>query len=147
MPNARQVFHWLSYLQYPMIAASFIFYVPFIMSMTSGEPDLELLDKFLIMLGVSLSFSTMQDTTKTQNKLSKRVWESPRAGKLFLSVLGVFTLFLIVMGLVLLLFPVTSVFGEIAVGILLLGLGLLGLMQSAIEMYENHRLDKNPKSE
>lgn len=147
MSNARQIFHWLSYLQYPMIVASFIFYVPFIMSMISGEPNLELLDKFLIMLGVSLSFSTMQDTTKTQNKLSKRVWESPRAGKVFLAVLGVFTLILIVAGLVLLLLPVTSVFGEIAVGILLLGLGLLGLMQSAIEMFENHRRDKNPKTE
>lgn len=147
MPGARQFFHYISYLQYPLVAASFIFYVPFMQTLASGEPNLELLDNFLIVIGVGLSFSTMQDTTRTQNKLSKKVWESPRMGKVFLVFLSVITFFLIVTGLILLLAPgdFNSTLQEIAVGILMLGVGLLGLLQAAIEMFENHRLDKNPK--
>ncbi|MFT4737504.1 MAG: hypothetical protein ACJAZM_003162 [Cyclobacteriaceae bacterium] len=33
---------------------------------------------------------------------------------------------------------------ELSLGLLVIGIGLVGLLQVAIEMVENHRLDKNP---
>ncbi len=144
--NARKFFHVISYLQYPLVLGAFYFYLPFIKSISQGELDFKNLDYFLILLGVGLSFSTLQDTTKTQNKLSKRIWQNPKAGKTFLFILAALTFSLIFSGIVFLFVPIESALKHVAAGITVLGIGLLGLLKAAIEMFENHRLDKNPES-
>lgn len=145
--NPRKFFHVISYLQYPILICAFYFYVPFIKALFVQEIDFANLDYFLIILGVALSFSTLQDTTKTQNKLSRKVWENPMAGKTFLIVVAISTFIMIFSGLIFIVLPIESVFKDIAVGITILGVGFLGILKAAVEMFENHRLDKNPKTE
>jgi uncharacterized membrane protein len=142
MVSPRLLFHRISYLQYPIIASSLIFYIPFVTSLASGNPNWLSFNNFLVLIGVALSFSTLQDTTKTQNKLSRKVWESPRKGKIAL-------IFYSLMAFIMIFGGVTSFFlieGDgletISVGVTVLGIGLMGLLKSAIEMFENHRLDK-----
>ena len=136
MVTPRRFFHFVSYLQYPIMASAFLFYVPFMISMFSGEPDWTDLNYVLILMGVSISFSTLQDTTTTQNNFSKKIWEHPKKGKV--------TLFLmIIAGLILLFTSESSALQNIALGITILGIGLMGLLKAAIEMFENHRLDKH----
>lgn len=146
--NPRRFFHIISYLQYPILISAFYFYIPFIQALYMTQKiDFVNLDYFLIMLGVALSFSTLQDTTKTQNKLSRKVWENPVAGKIFLIVTAMATFVMIFSGIIFMVLPIASKLKGLAVGLTVLGIGFLGVLKAAIEMFENHRLDKNPKPE
>lgn len=78
MFNPRRFFHLVSYLQYPIMAFALPFYIPFVISLAGGEPDWGNLNIVLIVLGVSISFSTLQDTTTTQNNFSKKIWASEK---------------------------------------------------------------------
>ena len=142
MNNPRTIFHYVSYLQYPLMASSFIFYIPFSISLGSGEPDWNLLNYFIILIGVALSFSTLQDTRKTQNKFSKRVWENPKKGKIALILISSLAFLFILTGLSALFLSRNGEVENIAIGITVLGIGWIGLLKSAIEMFENHRMDK-----
>lgn len=142
MSQTTRIFHALSYLQYPMILAALAYYVPFVMSMINKPVDWSLLNQVLILMGVALSFSTLQDTTTTQNKLSKKIWQDPRKGKLFLWVIAVMALLFIVTGLLAMMLFDADQTESVAVGVTVLGIGMLGMLKAAIDMFENHRLDK-----
>jgi len=98
-----------------------------------------------VFVGISFSLSTLQDTTKTQNKISKKIWEHPVKGKIALIVISVLTVGFIVIGVVGLLGNKGRVYEEFSFGLIVLGIGLIGLLKAAIEMFENHRKDKNTK--
>ena len=142
MKSPRQIFHIVSYLQYPLIVFSLFQYIPFILSLAKGAPDWDALNFALTIYGVSISFSTLQDTTKVQNKFSKNIWENPRKGKFMIIMLACTSLFFILTGLLLFVLGDPEGFGRIAIGILVLGIGLLGMLKAALEIFENHRLDK-----
>jgi hypothetical protein len=103
---------------------------------------LENLNYTLIFMGIGISFSTLQDTTKTQNNFSKRIWESPKKGKMFIIGIAIMAMFFFAIGLAGLLIFHESKIQEISLGIIVLGIGIMGMLKSAIEMFENHRLDK-----
>lgn len=145
----KQFFHYLSYIQYPlMIIALFFACKPFFYG-TEHTPEwldvyFKSMNSMLVFMGLGVSFSTLQDTTKTQNKLSRKVWEHPVKGKVALVILLLMTLGLIAMGL-------AGFFGledtrlkDLSLGTLMMGLGLIGLLKAAMEMFENHRMDRKP---
>ena len=73
--NFKTVFHYVSYIQYPLMLITLYFVVsPFFTGMEKikENPDLifKNLNLMLIFMGLAISFSTLQDTHKTQNKLS-----------------------------------------------------------------------------
>lgn len=142
MSQPTRIFHAISYLQYPMIVAALAYYIPFVMSLINKPIDWSLLNQVLILMGVSLSFSTLQDTTKTQNKMSKKIWEDPRKGKVFLWIIASMAMFFIVIGLLALLLFEADQTQSVAVGLTVLGVGMLGMLKAAMDMFENHRLDK-----
>lgn len=147
MKDPKKLFHIVSYLQYPILAGSLIFYIPFIISMFNQTPDWNALNFMLILVGLGLSFSTLQDTTTTQNKFSERIWKSPKKGKYTLIGMTVFASLLIVSGLVFMFLSKDDLTNSVAVGVMVLGIGYIGILKSGIEMYENHRVDKNPVAE
>lgn len=143
MPSPRKVFHTISYLQYPLLLAALGFYVPFVISMLNKQPDWESLNHVLILFGVSLSFSTLQDTTTTQNKISKKIWQHPTKGKVALVIIAIMAFGFMVAGLVALMWFKADHSQTVAVGVTVLGIGLLGVLKAAIEMFEHHRLDRH----
>lgn len=143
MISPRKLFHFISYLQYPLMASSFIFYIPFMISLGNAEPNWADLNNVLILVGVALSLSTLQDTSTTQNNISKRIWESPAKGKITLTMISIFAFLMITAGLSALYLSESPALEAVAVGITVLGIGMIGMLKSAIEMFENHRLDKN----
>lgn len=147
MNNPKKLFHAISYLQYPLMTISLIFYIPFVISLFEQSPDWSQLNYMLILLGLALSFSTLQDTTTTQNKFSERIWKSPKKGRITLILMAVFASILITAGLILLYLSKDDLTNSLAVGLTVLGIGYIGILKSAIEMYENHRIDKNPELE
>ncbi len=64
-----------------------------------------------------------------------------------LALMLVLSLFFIGIGLYGLLTKSNSKIKEVSLGIIVLGIGYLGVLKSGIEMFENHRLDKNPHLE
>ncbi len=138
--RTKGFFHKLSYCQYPLMGiALFFMFKPYF---TDLETIWENYNNALIFMGLSISFSTLQDTTKTQNKFSRKIWENPRKGKVGLVPIGLMALFFIITGLYGIYISASEILEQVSFGMFVLGIGILGMLKAAMEMFENHRLDR-----
>lgn len=136
MRAIKNAFQYLSYLQYPIVLIALYFaYKPLIFGMEMVWSDL---NNTLIFMGLAVSFSTLQDTTKVQNKLSKRVWENSKYATIFLIYLGVITLVVLGFGFYGYFFSEHPNIQEIALGAIIFGISLIGFLKMGIEMAEHH---------
>lgn len=128
--NYTKVFAILSYLQYPfiLIGVYFTFMNDF--------------DKVLIFMGLGVGFATLQDTTKTQNKLDRLIYENPKAGKITLGILTLMTFLIIGFGVFGYLNVENEKTKELSIGFIVIGLGFIGALKTGAEMFDNHRKDK-----
>jgi len=137
MKNATKLFHAISYLQYPlMLVGVYYCYKPLLFNADSIWADY---NKALVFIGLAISFSTLQDTTKTQNKISKRIWENPKYARAFLIYIALLILFIISFGMFGLFASQNPNVQELSFGTIIFGIGLIGLLKSAIEMAEYHQ--------
>ena len=146
MKNIKQIFHILSYIQYPLLVVALFFMIkPFVHGL---EHLLENKDTFFrelnygfIFLGVAISFSTLQDTNKTSLKFEKKIWGNKRYGKQ--TLVSIVVLILVFFGL-----GITGFFindnglKELASGEIILAIGLIGFLKTAVEVFDNHQEDK-----
>lgn len=151
--NYRKIFQLISYLQYPlMLMGLFYALVPYLKGFDylKKNPDIifENYNYTLIFMGLGISISTLQDTTKTQNNFSKKIWENPKKGKIAIGILSIMTFATIAIGIFGYFISVNEKLQQLSIGILIFGIGLIGFLKTALEVFENHRLDKNaaPKS-
>ncbi|WP_394750982.1 hypothetical protein [Spongiimicrobium salis] len=140
--NIKLAFHYISYLQYPLMLIALYFAIKPHFNDMDIDGIIKEFNNVLIFMGLGISFSTLQDTTKTQNKLSRKIWEHPVKGKVLIGMMFLITLFLMIRGLTGYFSSVNSNLKELSIGIIILAIGLLGMLKSAIEMFENHRKDK-----
>lgn len=139
--NSKKIFQKVSYLQYPLMLVAIYFVMkPYF---TGFETIWEDYNFALIFMGLGISFSTLQDTTKTQNKFSKNVWQNPKKGKIALGIMAVITFYIILSGLFGIYFSESKILQELSFGMVVLGIGMIGLLKAAGEMFDNHRLDQN----
>jgi len=138
--DARQFFQWLSYLQYPALLVAFAYAARPLF--TGMEGMLDAYNNALLYAGVGVGMSSLQDPAKTQNKMSKKVWQDPRKGRLLLWLISAQALLPIVLGLVGAALATNTALSQLALGLVAFGLGMIGLLKTAIEMREHHRLDK-----
>jgi hypothetical protein len=148
--NFKAFFHFISYLQYPlMLIALYFTFSPYLTGIDNlkENPDLifQKLNISLIFMGLGVSFSSLQDTTKTQNKISKDIWENPKKGKIAILLMSFLIFFILILGLIGYFNSVDGILEDLSIGLIVLGLGLFGLLKAAVEMFENHRKDKNIK--
>lgn len=146
--NFKSIFHYISYLQYPLMVTGLYFSIsPYLLGMEElkSNPDLifQNLNYVLIFMGLGVSFSSLQDTTKTQNKISKKIWENPKKGKATILIMCLMILFLLTLGLFEYFNTNDGILKDLSVGIIVFSLGMFGFLKAAIEMFENHRKDKN----
>lgn len=140
MFNPRIIFHKISYLAYPvMLVALFYVFKPYFVGF---DTIWENYNYALIFLGLGVSLATLQDTTKTQNNFSKRIWESPKKGKYVLIGIAFLCLYFVVAGIYGFYISTNEIVQQLSFGAFVLGIGIMGMLKSAIEMFENHRLDK-----
>lgn len=142
MGGIKRFFHFISYLQYPLllVALGYMAYPYFAGLKTFGETFWPSVNNALIFSGLAISFSTLQDTTKTQNNFSKKIWENPRKGALALWAISATTLAFLIVGIYGLYVSKGGIVKEVSFGVLMLGLGYVGLLKAAIEMHEHHRI-------
>lgn len=138
MGKTKQLFHAISYLQYPLIlvALGYVAYPIF----AGFDTFWASVNKALIFCGLAISFSTLQDTTKTQNDFSRKIWQDSRKGAIALSVIAGTTLFFLALGMFGFFVSREGIIKEVSFGTLMLGLGYVGLLKAAIEMHEHHRI-------
>ena len=147
MKNAKQTFHILSYLQYPLVILAMYFSTkPYLNGLDYMIENLNFVIKYynygLIFLGLAISFSTLQDTSKTSLKFEKKIWENPKKGKLFVIMISILTLISITFGIFGYFISMNENVKEISFGSIVFGIGLLGFLKTAIEVFENHRIDE-----
>ncbi len=140
--NNKLFFHYLSYFQYPFLFGLLYF----VYKLNSGEFNistyLENMNNIFVLAGLAFSFSTLQDTEKVSIKIEKKIWENPKLGKLFLRVLIAFTLSILIFGIFGYFFAKNENVKEVSFGVIVLGVGLISLTKTGIEIFENHRKDK-----
>ena len=140
--NPRRLFHAASYLQYPFMLLALSYAAkPYFNGFSSIFADLNL---GLLHAGVAIGFSSLQDPTTTQNGISRRVWEDPRKGSRMIALIAAAVVLALGGGLAALYLAGDSRLSQLGMGLVGLGLGMFGLLKTAIEMFENHRLDRNP---
>jgi hypothetical protein len=123
MPDAKKIFHIISYLQYPFLIVSIYYcYRQMIMSGDVSFPDI---NKGLMFLGLGVSFSTLQD--------------NPKYAKRFIFAVAIMVAFFVGIGLFGTLISRNPILNELAIGCLGLGIGMLGMLKAVIEMAEHHK--------
>ena len=138
LDKVKQWFHVVSYLQYPLMLVGLGYMVyPYI---AGFDRFWSAVNSSLVFFGLAISFSTLQDTRKTQNNFSKKIWENSRKGMIALVAIAVTTALFLVLGMVGFLMTQPGIIKEVSFGTLMLGLGYVGLLKSAVEMHEHHRL-------
>lgn len=145
--NIKSIFHYLSYLQYPMLV--FVIYFA-LKPYLNGFDDmgnkldsiLESINHMLMFIGLAISFATLQDTDKLSIKFEKQIWENPQKGKRFILVIAISTLLALTFGIIGYFIIDHKIVKELSIGAIVLGIGLLGFLKTAIEVFENHRKDK-----
>ncbi len=137
--KVTQIFQVISYLQYPlMLVALGYMLVPYF---SGFERFWTSVNQALIFAGLGISFSTLQDTHRTQNELSKKIWQDPKKGKIALIMIATTALILLIVGLFGFLIADHGIVKEVSMGTLMLGIGYIGLLKTAIEMHERHCLE------
>ncbi|WP_225586917.1 hypothetical protein [Algoriphagus sp. Y33] len=140
----RDFFQIISYLQYPlMLLALFYACKPYFYGFEYLKDHFDLLlmdyNNVLIFMGFGISLSTLQDTSKTQNNFSKRIWENPKKGRLAIILITCLTFTVLAFGVFGYFFSPSENLKELSFGIIVLGIGLVGFLKAAIEVFENHR--------
>lgn len=102
---------------------------------------IQFINKALVYLGLGIGFSSLQDTPKTQNNFSLKIWQNCKKERITLILMTLFTFTLIVFGLIGMYSDENHKLYEVYNGFLMLGIGMIGFLKAAIEMRENHRLD------
>lgn len=148
MDRLKLAFHYVSYLQYVFMLIAIAQFVLLFAQFASllDEPELywdallSVYSNFLFYFGIALSFSTLQDTSKTQNSFSRKIWESPKKGKIALILMVITTAVSIIVGLALVGFQAEGgVLKEFGIGLTVFGIGYIGVVKTAGEMYLHHR--------
>ena len=146
MRTTTRLFHAISYLQYPLMLVALYYALRAGIDASRMKSEgatvvLAAANSALVFAGLAISFSTLQDTTTTQNEFSRKIWQSPRKGMIALWMITLSTAAMLLVGLYGF-FANTGALQDVATGLMMLGLGYVGLLKSAVEMFENHRSDK-----
>ena len=140
MFEPKNILNKISYLQYPFMLISIYYIVkPYIVGFDTIWENYNL---GLLFMGIAISLSTLQDTTKMQNEMSRKIWEDPKKGKRMLIALALLAFGCISIGIFGSSISTNEALKELSYGVIVLGIGLIGMLNTAMDLFENHRLDK-----
>jgi len=133
MKNFRNLFQKISYLQYPLMGISLFFmYRPWLNNRQN------LLDDFnlgLVFMGLAITFSTLQDTKKTQNKMSEKIWKNKKYATWFI-VYFLLIIFVLIALALFWQFGDNAALQGLSWGVLSIAMGLVGVVKGGLEMAE-----------
>jgi hypothetical protein len=104
---------------------------------------LDSINNMMIFLGLGISFSSLQDTTKTSLKFEKKIWENPKKGIWIIALIILLSFSTLAFGVFGYFITENDQIKEVSFGAIVLGVGLIGFLKTGIEVFDNHRKDKN----
>jgi O-antigen/teichoic acid export membrane protein len=104
---------------------------------------LESINNMMIFMGLGINFATLQDASKTSIKYEKKIWENPKKGRWFILMIILVTFLTLAFGVFGYFIAENENIKEVSFGALVLGIGLVGFLKTAIDVFENHRKDTN----
>lgn len=96
------------------------------------------MNNVLLLVGLSMSFSTLQDSTKATGKLSTKVWSSKTLGGLALTAIFLLAMGFVAGGLFFNFSEGNNITNEVSVGMIVLGIGFIGLLKTSTEIFEHY---------
>ncbi len=149
MKNSKQIFHTISYLQYPLLLVGlFLIAKPIFKgyNFLSENPEylFETYNNALIFLGLTLSFASLQDPSKTSLRYEQRIWRNPKKAKTIFIITICTTALFFVSGIIGFLAR-ESLMRNFSYSSLILGIGLLGYLKLQLDIFENYRESGNPR--
>lgn len=145
MKKLKRTFHLLSLLQHPFGFAAMVYYVIFIISLFKGEVDWFVMNNILLLVGLSMSFATLQDTSKVKGKFSKKIWSNRKLGAIALMLIVLLAIMFIAFGLNFYFLKNDNGTEKISIGMIVTGIGFIGLLKTSAEIFENQLPPTKPK--
>ena len=95
-------------------------------------------------MGLGISFFVATGYYKKhKNNFSLRIWENPKYGKIAIIILCCLIVLTLLYGMIGYFTTKGGIIKDLSIGAIVLSLGMFGLLKTAVEMFENHRKDKN----
>ena len=137
--NIKKIFQVISYLQYPLMLLALFFSIkPYLNGMDYISENLDAVLKdysyVLIFMGLGISFSTLQDTTKTQNNFSKKIWEDPKKGKKMILLISFLTIATLSYGIFGYFISDNEKVKELSFGAIVLSIGFIGFLKTFCQL-------------
>jgi len=133
----------MSYLQYPflLLSAYYSLVTGFDLGQSLAkklEIDLTNINMTLVFMGLAISLASLQDTTKVQFSFAKKIYQNRAKANFFFVVVAVEIFIFLGLG-VAGMFSSVRLLHEISFGLISLGVGLIGLLKAAVEMFEHQQ--------
>ena len=130
MNKVIKVFHYLSFIKYPiLIIGIYYFYKPFF---SENSNLLENYNYGLIFLGLGMGLDSLKDYGKL-TWLDKKVYLKPKIAKYYFSILGIVILSVIVSGIIGYFSTEKNTLKELSIGFIIFGIGTIGILKAGIQ--------------
>jgi hypothetical protein len=118
--------------------SSIWFYIPFITSLNKENSAWMHLNSSLVLFGIAISFASLQDTSKTSLPFEKHIWNNPKRGRLMIITIGFLVFATFALGVFGYFLHFNTIIKEVSLGLVVLGIGFIGMLKTAVEVFENH---------
>lgn len=141
MTKVLTVFHYLSFIKYPLLLLALYFvYWPII---SGNAPVPKDLNNGLIFMGIGVGLDSLKDYRKL-NWLDRQVLHKPKRAKYYFIVIGLIILSFIVMGLQGYFSAEDHTLKDVSMGLLIFGIGMIGFLKTGLEVTKNYMESHNP---
>lgn len=145
MEKVFRTFHYVSFLQYPFMAIALYYcYAPLFKGLDNFDLD-SLIESFnlgLLFMGIALSFTSLADIRK-RTKLGDKVFGKEKRARNWLIYVSCLVLATFCLAIICRFFLNNEKFENLAIGIFVFGIGLLGLLRMNIEIIKSYQKDWN----
>ena len=130
MDKLIKIFHYTSFIKYPILLIGiYFFYKPLFIENSNLFEDY---NNGLIFFGLGIGLDSLKDYQKL-TWLDKKVYYKPKIAKYYFLVLGFSIFSIIAVGILFYFRAEQSVFKELSIGFIIVGIGSLGLLKSGIQ--------------
>ena len=130
MAGLIRVFHYVSFVKYPLLLLALYFiYRPILFD------DTDVVSNFntgLIFMGIGFGLDSLKDYKKL-NWLDRQVLHRPKVARFYLAVMALVIFSFIGMGVKAYFSTEDSTLKEVAIGLIVFGIGAIGFLKSGIE--------------
>lgn len=135
--TSKKIFHFISYLSVLFYCWAIYFLIQFAEIVKLGNNGWEQMNNILVLAGIGLAFSSLKDPNRNYNFISKRIRKNEVLSILIIILVTLSITGLILFGLLTMFFSKTYRSEAIAVGTIVLGIGLIGYLKYIVERLKN----------